>query len=84
MFWSTEQVPPSEWQGVGPDGGNKPVVVHETSDNPGGGATGDATFLLQAMLQAGWASNEAAFGFIVDPGAYSHSAVADAVNLDID
>ena len=32
-------VPRGEWQG-------KPVVVHETSDNPGGGATGDATFLL--------------------------------------
>ena len=43
----TDQVPPSRWQGVGPDSGNKPVVVHETSDNPGGGATGDATFLLQ-------------------------------------
>ena len=53
----TDQVPPSRWQGVGPDSGNKPVVVHETSDNPGGGATGDATFLLQVArgpVRANW------------------------------
>jgi hypothetical protein len=29
-----------------------------------GGATGDATFLLRAMLSAGFAPGEAAFGFI--------------------
>ena len=62
-------VPRSEWVG-------KPIVVHETSDNPGGGATGDATFLLSAMLNAGFAPGEAAFGFIVDPEAVR--AAADA------
>ena len=41
-------VPRAEWLG-------KPALVHETSDNPGGGATGDATFLLDAMLNTGFA-----------------------------
>ncbi len=62
-------VPRTEWLG-------KPVVVHETSDNPGGGATGDATFLLRAMLDAGFAHGEAAFGFIVDPEAVCEATSA--------
>lgn len=62
-------VPESEWRG-------KPALVHETSDNPGGGATGDATFLLDAMLNAGFAPGEAAFGFIVDPEAVGAATVA--------
>ena len=42
--------------------------MHETSDNCGGGATGDATYLLRAILQRGpFQRGEAAFGFIVDP-----------------
>ena len=44
-------VPRAEWLG-------KPALVHETSDNPGGGATGDATFVLDAMLNAGFAEGE--------------------------
>ena len=43
-----------------------PVVIHETSDNCGGGAPGDGTHLLRAMLQAGLGS-DACFAFIVDP-----------------
>ena len=44
------------------------LQVHETSDNCGGGATGDATYLLRAILQRGpFQRGEAAFGFIVDP-----------------
>jgi microcystin degradation protein MlrC len=31
----------------------RPVVLNETSDNPGGGAPGDGTHLLKAMLDAG-------------------------------
>jgi microcystin degradation protein MlrC len=51
-----------------------PVVVAEVSDNPGGGAPGDGTHLLRALL----AANEprTAFGFIWDPetAAQAHSA----------
>ena len=64
-------VPKSEWEG-------KPVVVHETSDNPGGGATGDATYLLRAMLNAGFGPREAVFGFIVDSQAV---AIAEAAGV---
>lgn len=42
-----------------------PVVINETSDNCGGGAPGDGTHLLRAMLDAGL--SRACFGFIVDP-----------------
>jgi microcystin degradation protein MlrC len=44
------------------DGG--PVVINETSDNPGGGTPGDGTHLLRAMLEA--KLENACFGFIVD------------------
>src|SRR5690606_30755729 len=43
----------------------RPVVINDTSDNPGGGTPGDATHLLRAMLEAGL--EEACFGFIYDP-----------------
>jgi microcystin degradation protein MlrC len=43
----------------------RPVVINETSDNCGGGAPGDGTHLLGAMLAAGL--QDACFGFIVDP-----------------
>ncbi|MCB1684322.1 MAG: M81 family metallopeptidase [Pseudomonadales bacterium] len=51
-----------------------PVVIHETSDNCGGGAPGDGTHLLRAMLEAGLSG--ACFGFIVDPevAAIAHRA----------
>ncbi len=42
-----------------------PVVVNETSDNCGGGAPGDGTHLLKAMLEA--RLENCCFGFIVDP-----------------
>ncbi len=42
-----------------------PVVINETSDNCGGGAPGDGTHLLRAMLDA--RLERACFGFIVDP-----------------
>ncbi|MDQ7842053.1 MAG: M81 family metallopeptidase [bacterium] len=42
-----------------------PVVINETSDNPGGGAPGDGTHLLRAMLEACVA--ESAFGMLYDP-----------------
>ncbi len=42
-----------------------PVVINETSDNCGGGAPGDGTHLLRAMLAAGLGA-KACFGFLVD------------------
>lgn len=42
-----------------------PVVIAEISDNPGGGAPGDGTHLLRALLAAGL--TDTAFGFIYDP-----------------
>lgn len=43
----------------------KPVVINETSDNPGGGTPGDGTYLLRAMLESNL--TDACFGFIYDP-----------------
>ena len=45
--------------------GESPVVVNETSDNCGGGAPGDGTHLLKAMLDH--KLQNSCFGFIVDP-----------------
>jgi microcystin degradation protein MlrC len=42
-----------------------PVIINDTSDNPGGGAPGDATHLLRAMIEAG--VENACYGFIYDP-----------------
>jgi microcystin degradation protein MlrC len=42
-----------------------PVVINETSDNPGGGTPGDGTHLLRAMLEL--QLSNACFGIIYDP-----------------
>ncbi len=54
--------------------GDGPIILQETSDNCGGGAPGDGTHLLRAMLDAGL--EQACFGFIVDPetAAAAHAA----------
>jgi microcystin degradation protein MlrC len=60
-------------QSISPDDGIRmalategiPIVINETSDNPGVGAPGDGTHLLRAMLKANLQS--ACFGFIFDP-----------------
>lgn len=44
--------------------GSGPVVLAETSDNPGGGGVGDATHLLRAMIDGGVTG---AFASILDP-----------------
>lgn len=51
-----------------------PVVIAEPSDNPGGGAPGDGTHLLRALLHAN--APKTAFGFIWDPetAAQAHAA----------
>lgn len=43
----------------------RPVVINETSDNPGGGAPGDGTHLLRALLDRG--VTDACFAVIADP-----------------
>ena len=44
---------------------DKPVVINEVSDNCGGGAPGDGTHLLRAMIEQN--VENACFGFVVDP-----------------
>ncbi|WP_099355240.1 M81 family metallopeptidase [Fredinandcohnia onubensis] len=41
-----------------------PVVINETSDNPGGGTPGDGTYLLEAMLSMNL--EKACFGYVFD------------------
>jgi microcystin degradation protein MlrC len=55
-------------------GANEPVIVAEVSDNPGGGAPGDGTHLLRALLEAN--VPRTCFGFITDPAvaAQAHAA----------
>lgn len=43
----------------------QPVVINETSDNPGGGTPGDGTYLLQEMIYS--QLTNACFAFIYDP-----------------
>lgn len=45
----------------------QPIVINEFSDNPGGGAPGDGTHLLVAMLDAG--VSDGVLCGLVDPGA---------------
>ncbi|MDB5495563.1 MAG: uncharacterized conserved protein UCP012702/MlrC-like protein [Phenylobacterium sp.] len=42
-----------------------PVIIADTTDNPGGGAAGDSTFLLRALLDA--KVENAALGMLWDP-----------------
>jgi microcystin degradation protein MlrC len=46
--------------------GPRPLVAADTGDNPGGGATGDATFLLRACIERG--VTDVAFAIFHDPG----------------
>jgi microcystin degradation protein MlrC len=66
--------PPDEAfrQALATDG--RPVIINETSDNPGGGAPEDATHLLRAMLDA--KLEDACMGFMFDPetAAQAHKA----------
>ena len=55
-------------------GPGAPIVINETSDNSGGGAPGDSTHLLRAMLEAN--VTDACFAFMYDPdvAAAAHKA----------
>src|SRR5690625_1853478 len=62
---------------------SRPVIVNETSDNPGSGAPGDGTHLLKAFIEQN--IPQSAFGFIYDPevAEIAHQAGVGAV-IDID
>ena len=53
---------------------NVPVIVAEVSDNPGGGAPGNGTHLLRALINAN--EPKTCFGFVWDPAtaAQAHAA----------
>ncbi|MBO9354847.1 microcystin degradation protein MlrC [Bordetella petrii] len=57
-----------------PDGSGKPLVIADYSDNPGAGAYGDSTTLLQAMIAADL--QNVAFYAICDPQAARAAAAA--------
>jgi microcystin degradation protein MlrC len=64
--------------------GGAPLVVADYADNPGGGAYGDSTNLLGAMLRHG--VRDACFGPLVDPAVAQQlqaQAVGDEVEVDI-
>jgi len=64
--------------------GPRPLVVADWSDNPGGGAYGDAPALLAALLRAG--VRDACFGALADPeaaAALHHHRVGDTIALTV-
>ncbi|MBE6962205.1 MAG: M81 family metallopeptidase [Ruminococcaceae bacterium] len=58
-----------------------PVVINESSDNPGGGGPGDGTHLLREMLKRDLPGS--AYGFILDPEVVQQ-AIAAGVGSRID
>ncbi|MDA0662754.1 MAG: MlrC C-terminal domain-containing protein [Proteobacteria bacterium] len=64
--------------------GDRPIILADFSDNPGGGAYGDSPNLLGAMIAAG--VKNAAFGCIADPEAVTmcqRAGVRGTVTLPI-
>jgi microcystin degradation protein MlrC len=64
------------------DAVNGPLVIADYADNPGAGAYGDATALLQALLEAG--AGNGGFAPMIDPDAAARlhrHAVGDTVAL---
>lgn len=60
----------------------RPVVIADVSDNAGGGAAGDSTFILQALLERG--IEDAAIACIWDPVAVSLAMEAgEGARLDL-
>lgn len=58
-----------------------PVVINDTSDNPGGGTPGDGTHVLRAFIDAGL--EQACFAMICDPETV-RQAIAAGVGATID
>jgi microcystin degradation protein MlrC len=50
------------------------VVIADSADNPGGGAAGDSTFVLQRLIERD--IEDVAFGPLWDPGAVAHCFAA--------
>ena len=66
------------------DGQQGPLIINDYADNPGGGAYGDATSLLKALLEA--EVTNTCFGGLVDPEAVESlrdKQVGDTVTLAI-
>jgi len=59
----------------------KPVVINETSDNPGAGTPGDGTYLLKAMTENHL--TDACYAFIYDPEV-AQQAVEAGIGATID
>lgn len=78
MFEPAEAVRIAVEASSGADGDSRPVVLAETSDNPGGGGVGDGTHLLRELLVSG---APAVFASILDPAAAeaAHAAGVGAV-----
>lgn len=63
---------------------SRPVIVADTSDNPGGGGDGDATFVLDALLKAG--CGPVGVAVICDPESFEaclKAGVGARLDLDI-
>ncbi|WP_243292219.1 M81 family metallopeptidase [Bacillus sp. FJAT-47783] len=61
-----------------------PIIINETSDNPGSGAPGDGTFLLKSMIEKDVPNS--CFGFIYDPivAKIAHeSGVGSTINVEL-
>lgn len=60
----------------------KPIIIADSADNPGGGASGDATYILDEIL--GRKIKNAAFGFFWDgPAVDKVFAAGEGAKLDI-
>jgi len=53
-----------------------PVIIADVADNPGGGGTGDSTFILRALIEAG--ARNVGLAFIRDP-----ESVEQAINAGV-
>jgi len=61
---------------------NRPIILADVSDNAGGGAASDSTFMLEAMLKRG--IKEAALGMLWDPIAVQMAFEAgEGASLDL-
>jgi microcystin degradation protein MlrC len=61
-----------------------PLIIADYADNPGGGAFGDATALLDALLKS--SVTNACFGPLVDPAVAAHlhkHSVGDTLTVDL-
>lgn len=70
-MWTVEQ---AVAKALAHDGATGPLVIADGTDNPGGGAYGDATRLLQALLSHG--VDGVAVGTMFDPGAVAAARAA--------